>query len=218
MIVTGSAEAGASGNGAPLVSVADVSKRYGDVSAVQGISFTLRRGEFLTMLGSSGSGKTTTLRLIAGFVQPDQGVIAISGRDVSRTAPHKRSIFMGDAIVLRGVVEPDASGQTLTGNRWRARIPAPTQYAPDARVAVVVRPEHLTIGDVTSEALALDAAPGTVVEVIYLGAEWRYLVKLCDGSNVQARIRRDEMPLPLDLGASVVVSWQPEHVVVLPER
>ena len=56
---------------APDISVRGLTKRYGDVVAVDGIDLDIPAGEFFTMLGPSGSGKTTTLRMIAGFEMPD---------------------------------------------------------------------------------------------------------------------------------------------------
>jgi putative spermidine/putrescine transport system ATP-binding protein len=56
-----------------------LTKRYGDVVAVDGIDLEVRPGEFFTMLGPSGSGKTTTLRMIAGFEQPDAGTVELAG-------------------------------------------------------------------------------------------------------------------------------------------
>ena len=55
----------------PVVQFAGVSKTFGDVKAVNHISFDIRRGEFFSILGPSGCGKTTTLRLLAGFDEPD---------------------------------------------------------------------------------------------------------------------------------------------------
>jgi iron(III) transport system ATP-binding protein len=66
----------------PHIEVEDLVVRYGDVTAVKGISFTVRRGEHLTLLGPSGCGKTTTLRAIAGLEQPSAGEIRIDGRVV----------------------------------------------------------------------------------------------------------------------------------------
>ena len=65
------------------ISVKGLWKRYGEVAAVKGIDLAVDKGEFVTLLGPSGSGKTTTLRMIAGLEQPDEGVIAIGGRQVS---------------------------------------------------------------------------------------------------------------------------------------
>jgi len=61
----------------------DVSKRYGSRTVLSHLSFQIERGERITILGPSGCGKTTVLRLLAGFVTPDEGVVRISGRDVA---------------------------------------------------------------------------------------------------------------------------------------
>jgi putative spermidine/putrescine transport system ATP-binding protein len=74
------------------VRVAGLRKRYGDVTAVDGVDLEIRRGEFFTLLGPSGSGKTTTLRVIAGFERADEGTVELAGRDVSRLPPYARDV------------------------------------------------------------------------------------------------------------------------------
>jgi spermidine/putrescine transport system ATP-binding protein len=69
-----------------------LTKRFDDVTAVDGIEVHVRGGEFFSLLGPSGCGKTTTLRLIAGFEQPTSGQILLDGNDVARTPPHKRNV------------------------------------------------------------------------------------------------------------------------------
>ena len=69
-----------------------VSKRYGDVVAVDQVDLDVRDGEFFSMLGPSGSGKTTTLRMIAGFEQPTAGRILLHGQDVGARAPYERDV------------------------------------------------------------------------------------------------------------------------------
>ena len=64
----------------PVLSVRDVSKRYGDSLAVDGVSFDIRAGEVLTLLGRSGCGKSTTLRMVAGLERPDRGSIRLRGK------------------------------------------------------------------------------------------------------------------------------------------
>jgi putative spermidine/putrescine transport system ATP-binding protein len=76
----------------PDIRLVDLSKRYGDVRAVDGVSLDVAHGEFFTMLGPSGSGKTTTLRLIAGFELPDAGRVELGGEDVSRRPPYARDV------------------------------------------------------------------------------------------------------------------------------
>src|SRR5438093_5457510 len=69
-----------------------VHKRFGDVTAVDGVTLDVRQGEFFSMLGPSGSGKTTCLRMIAGFETPTSGTVLLLGRDVTRLAPYDRDV------------------------------------------------------------------------------------------------------------------------------
>ena len=62
------------------LSVEDVTKNFGDFTAVRDVSFTVEQGRFFSILGPSGCGKTTLLRMISGFFEPTSGTIAINGR------------------------------------------------------------------------------------------------------------------------------------------
>jgi spermidine/putrescine ABC transporter ATP-binding subunit len=74
------------------VELIDVTKRFDSVIAVSALNLTVQPGEFLSLLGPSGCGKTTTLRMLAGFEEPSEGEIRISGRPVQGTPPHKRDV------------------------------------------------------------------------------------------------------------------------------
>jgi len=76
------------------VELRQVSKRYGATNVVEPLDLTVREGEFLTLLGPSGCGKTTTLRMIAGLVDPTAGTLLIGGEDVTHTPPQKRDVGM----------------------------------------------------------------------------------------------------------------------------
>src|SRR5579871_4675944 len=76
------------------IAVEGVRKRFGRAEAVAGVDFEIREGEFFTMLGPSGCGKTTTLRMIAGFEQPDEGRILLRGEDVTYVPPNRRAVNM----------------------------------------------------------------------------------------------------------------------------
>ena len=67
-------------------------KRFGDTAAVAALSLELADGEFVVLLGPTGAGKTTTLRLFAGLEQPDEGSVRIAGTDVTRLAPAERDV------------------------------------------------------------------------------------------------------------------------------
>src|SRR2546425_11451188 len=72
------------------VSLVDVSKRFGEITAIQNIFLEIRQGEFLTLLGPSGSGKTTLLRLIGGVEHPTARRGVLRGEGVSRGPPNRR--------------------------------------------------------------------------------------------------------------------------------
>ena len=74
------------------VSLDRMTKRYGEVPAVDRVTFDVAEGEFLVLLGPSGCGKTTTLRLMSGFADADEGTIHIGGRDVTREPPYRRNL------------------------------------------------------------------------------------------------------------------------------
>ncbi len=69
-------------------------KSYGQHQVVQRFDMTVERGEFISFLGSSGCGKTTTLRMVAGFETPTAGSIRINGQDVTSLAPNQRKVGM----------------------------------------------------------------------------------------------------------------------------
>jgi len=77
---------------APDVVLRKVTKRFGGVTAVDALDLEVAHGEFLSLLGPSGCGKTTTLRLIAGFEQPDEGAVSIGGQEVAGLPPYKRDV------------------------------------------------------------------------------------------------------------------------------
>jgi spermidine/putrescine ABC transporter ATP-binding subunit len=88
--------ASSSPNNRPVVQLARVSKSFGDVKAVDDVSLEIRRGEFFSILGPSGCGKTTTLRLLAGFEEPDEdgGGVRLLGETVNKKRPYERKIAM----------------------------------------------------------------------------------------------------------------------------
>ena len=79
------------GLGARIV-LNDVTKYYGDVGAVLGVTLDVAPGEILTLLGSSGSGKTTTLLIVAGFHAPSSGDVWVDERDVTNLPPERRNV------------------------------------------------------------------------------------------------------------------------------
>jgi spermidine/putrescine transport system ATP-binding protein len=83
------------------VALREVTKRFGDLTAVDRLSLEVGQGEFFTLLGPSGCGKTTTLRMTAGFEEPTDGSVLIEGADVVGLPPHKRptnTVFQSYAL------------------------------------------------------------------------------------------------------------------------
>ena len=108
----------------------EVSRVFGDVRAVDNVSFAIEPGEFFAMLGPSGSGKTSCLRLVAGFDSPDHGQVLLDGSDVSAVPPYDRNVntvFQDYALfphmnVLQNVAYgPRVRGVSLPDREQRAR-------------------------------------------------------------------------------------------------
>lgn len=77
---------------AGLLTLTGIEKSFGDVKVLRGIDLAVAQGEFVTLLGSSGCGKTTTLRIIAGLEAPDAGRVLLAGQDVTHTEPNRRDV------------------------------------------------------------------------------------------------------------------------------
>ncbi len=77
-----------------FLEIEDMVKYFGKVTAVDHISFSINKGEFLTLLGPSGCGKTTMLRMVAGFEQPDGGRILLDGEDITQRPARRRPMGM----------------------------------------------------------------------------------------------------------------------------
>ncbi|EPY2905386.1 ABC transporter ATP-binding protein, partial [Cronobacter sakazakii] len=103
-----------------------VSRRYGDVRAVDNVSMTIEDGEFFSMLGPSGSGKTTCLRMIAGFEQLSDGAIRLFGREASELPPWERdvnTVFQDYALFPHmSVLENVAYGLMVKGVDKKTRL------------------------------------------------------------------------------------------------
>ena len=113
----------------PVVQLIRVSKTFGEVTAVDGVSLEIRRGEFFSILGPSGCGKTTTLRLLAGFEQPDPdgGEIRLLGRVVNDERPYQRGIamvFQNYALFPHLTVERNVAFGLEQRSRPRPRSPS----------------------------------------------------------------------------------------------
>ncbi|KYH41113.1 MAG: hypothetical protein AYL33_004890 [Candidatus Bathyarchaeota archaeon B63] len=84
-----------------IVKLVNVTKRFGGITALRGISLSIEDGEYVCILGPTGAGKTTLLRIIAGLVEPDEGEIYIEGRRVNGVPPERRNaVYMFQNFAL----------------------------------------------------------------------------------------------------------------------
>ncbi|MDF0595170.1 ABC transporter ATP-binding protein [Psychromarinibacter halotolerans] len=137
-----------------------VSRHFGEVKAVDGVSLDIPEGEFFAMLGPSGSGKTTCLRLIAGFERPTSGKIAIFGEQVADLPPYKRhvnTVFQDYALFPHlNVIDNVAYGLMIAGQGRKARHAAAEQALEMVRLSGygTRRPSELSGGQRQRVALA----------------------------------------------------------------
>ena len=75
-----------------LLELKNIKKNFGETDVLKGITLSIQKGEFLTFLGASGCGKTTTLRIIAGLEAPEEGQVLLEGKDVTDLPPNRRDI------------------------------------------------------------------------------------------------------------------------------
>ncbi len=112
---------------APAVELKSVTRRFGAVTALDGISFAVGQGEFFGMLGPSGSGKTTCLRMIAGFDVPTTGEVLIAGKSVGNLPPYERdahTVFQDYALFPHMTVTDNVAFPLMI-----ARVPRHQRHA-----------------------------------------------------------------------------------------
>ena len=125
----------------PLVQIHDVSKQFDGVVAVDRVSLDIQRGELFAILGSSGCGKTTLLRMLAGFERPTSGRILIDGVDMTDTPPYERPVnlmFQSYALFPHMTVE-----QNVAYGLKKERVPAPQIKQRVAEMLALVKLESL---------------------------------------------------------------------------
>ena len=119
---------------APAIELIDVTKRYGEAVALDGLTLRIEAGEFFCLLGPSGCGKTTTLNLIGGFIPLTSGELRIEGRRVNDLPPHQRNV--NTVFTLRRW-----GGRSLTTRPSIRSSPDVSGMNPPMRLSVVVLPQ-----------------------------------------------------------------------------
>lgn len=113
-----------------MVEIKNLAKRFGPITAVDGISFGVRRGEVLGFLGPNGAGKSTTMKMVTGFLTPDAGSVTVAGRDLARDpiAVKRRIGYLPEGAPLYADMTPRAflgfiaQVRGLRGEEKRRRI------------------------------------------------------------------------------------------------
>jgi len=210
--------------GRPHLAVRDIVKSYGGKSyggssrAVDGVTLALAKGEFVTLLGDSGCGKTTLLRIIAGFVRPDSGQVTRGGQDVTETAPARRRmgfVFQSYALFPTKTVADNIGFALAIAARGRAE--REQRIGEFARLVEMERlleryPHELSGGQ--QQRVALARALASDPEVLLLDEPM---------SALDARIRvklRNELRMIIDrLGITTLyVTHDQEEALALSDR
>ena len=205
--------------GGASVSIGQISKRYGSgPAAVDAVSLDIKSGEFVTLLGASGSGKTTTLMIVAGFTSPNNGAVLLDGRSILGLPPEKRGIgvvFQNYALfphmnALRNVSFP-LKMRSVPRDEVRARAEAALHRVGLASLGGRL-PSQLSGGQQQRVALAraLVFEPGLLLMDEPLGALDRALRE-----QMKTEIRR----LHRDLGITILyVTHDQEEALTLSDR
>ncbi len=188
-----------------LLEIQDVTRRFGDFTAVNGVSLAIEAGEFFTLLGPSGCGKTTLLRMIAGFDLPDGGRILLNGEDLSARPPEARpvrTVFQSYALFPHMTVEgnvafplkmaktaaADIARQGRRGargcapDRLRQALSARTVRRPEAARRHCTRAGHPSVGVAAGRAAGRarrQAARGNADRAHQSAERGRHHVRLC---------------------------------------
>ncbi|MEX2479741.1 MAG: TOBE domain-containing protein [Gammaproteobacteria bacterium] len=184
-----------------------VSKSFAGQLAVDDVSLAVARGEIFCLLGASGCGKTTLLRLVAGFEVTDHGRIFVA--DFIGTA----NLFTGRIVELgadRTVLDCATLGTTL-------QIQQPWAGARGDTVALMLRPEQIDLRASTSTASTANAVYGTLRGIAYVGDAWLYDVELASGAAVKVTAANSapSARAGLEPGSPVRLSWSATSGVLL---
>ena len=164
------------GAGPPLLQVDQLSKHFGGLSAVSGVSFTLGSQELLALIGPNGAGKTTLFNLITGFLKPSEGRIYLEGEDITGLKPHQ--------IARKGIVrtfqlatlfgEMTALENVILGLHMRARLSPGALFLSNSGIPR----EEISLARELLEMVGLTAFAGAMPRDLPLGHQKRLALAL----------------------------------------
>ena len=164
---------------AEAIRIENVTKRFGEYTAVDDISLTIEQGEFFSLLGPSGCGKTTTLRMLAGFEVPTEGSILLEGQPVENVPPYKRDVNM----VFQSYAlfdHLDIADNVAFGLR-RKKVPKDEIRAAGRRRARARRPQR------ARRARAPTSSPAASASALRSRARWSTGRRCCCSTSRSAR-------------------------------
>lgn len=113
----------------PIIELEGVSKRYGDMLALDNVSLRIEKGEFVVIVGASGCGKSTILNMIAGFDHPSEGLVKVEGRQVTEVSPNTGMVFQQYALFpWLSVLDNIAYGLKMKGMKKAERRAIAQQF------------------------------------------------------------------------------------------
>jgi iron(III) transport system ATP-binding protein len=187
----------------PAVQCHDLTKFFGDVPAVHGVSLMVEEGSLMALVGPSGCGKTTTLRLIAGFEAPDSGTVAIRGRIVSSpansVAPERRRVgmvFQDYALFPHLTVRANVGFGLSRGQDRTGRVDALLELVGLAGISSRL-PHALSGGEQQRVALARALAPNPAV--VLMDEPFSNL-----DASLRAKVRSEVKRILKDTGTTAV--------------
>jgi len=195
-----------------------LTKRFGDVTAVDGVDLAVCDGELLAVVGPSGCGKTTLIRMIAGLETPDRGRVIIRGKDATALAPERRNVsivFQNFALFPQMSVEENVA----YGLRWRAISRAERERRVDQMLKLVGlselrhrRPHQLSAGQQQRAALARALAPQP--ETLLLDEPLSAL-----DADLRERLRLEIRKIQKELGiTTILVTHDQEEALGIADR
>ena len=117
-----------------MIEAQNLTRRYGDFTAVEGVTFTVNEGEIVGMLGPNGAGKTTTIRMITGFLPPSSGDVAVGGQDLLKEplAARRQVGYLPENVALYGEM------RVVEYLRYRAMLEGMTRAETRSRIPEVI--------------------------------------------------------------------------------
>ena len=222
---------GQSGTGAPTLEVMDITKRFGPVVALRGVSLSLGQGEVLGLVGDNGAGKSTLISIISGVARPDSGQIRLNGKPWAETGARTireagiETVFQNLALVpTLSIVENMYLGRELYGP---GKLAALARRIDKRRMRREVEAAFSRLGlrmpPVTSKAGALSGGQRQAVAVAR-AVLWGSRVVIMDEPAAALGVQQTEAVLALIEGlkaegvATLLVSHNMEHVLRVADR